>query len=173
MVDLIGKANMLVNTVDPMEAQAFTQLFQSNEGANCCTDESFRIHLEGTPASAWNKSAARIFATSLIESENLVDDWETRKCIMTAFTTRLRSLRKAYIDAKKPPNVQVELKINHKRYTRKSNVCYFTVGFCCQELSNQTFTVVSSSPRGNLQIPAVKWPPGDAGSTGHRWDVKR
>jgi hypothetical protein len=36
------------------------------ESGHCCSAEEFRVDLEDTPRSAWNTSAARVFAESFI-----------------------------------------------------------------------------------------------------------
>jgi len=52
----ITPANWMKNTVTEQEANEFDSRF-----GQCCDPTHFRVHLGGTPANAWNKSAISVF----------------------------------------------------------------------------------------------------------------
>jgi hypothetical protein len=117
-----GKQNLLVNHVQLAEAEAFEAQFKLNPSITCCSAEKFRIQLEGTAASRWNKSAAFIFADSLIKAENYEDNWDSRVIIAGMFYTRMRSLIRDYRNMQKSTAVQKELKAKANKYERKWTV---------------------------------------------------
>jgi hypothetical protein len=107
-----------------MEAQEFAQEFQeSQESVQCCEVDDFRIYLEGTPASPWNKSAGLVFVQSFLDShENFPDGWDIRTAVFTAYTTRLKSLIRDYRKLQKPIPDQKKMRAEHNKYERKSTV---------------------------------------------------
>ncbi|KAF9783891.1 hypothetical protein BJ322DRAFT_1109737 [Thelephora terrestris] len=61
MKKMIGEEFLTANTVDPQEIEKFDPL-----KGPCCDAENFRIHLDGTPANPWNRSAAEVFVAKFL-----------------------------------------------------------------------------------------------------------
>ncbi|KAA1480053.1 hypothetical protein DENSPDRAFT_752993, partial [Dentipellis sp. KUC8613] len=90
--------------------------------AVCCTAEDFRIDITGTPHSAWNESAGRVFAQSLLTSQGFEDTPDSRTAVERQFATRLKSLRRNYGSVGHSAAQISQEKSDHNRAQRKYNL---------------------------------------------------
>jgi hypothetical protein len=91
--------------------------------SECCTAESFRIHLADVPASPWNTLAKWIFVDSFFEAHpDYEDHADNRAWVAQAFYTRLRSLRKDFINSLKTAQEQTKIKEDGAKEQRKRTV---------------------------------------------------
>jgi hypothetical protein len=91
MVRLAGES-LLLPVVSDEEAEEFKASWK-NGSPHCCTAESFRIDIRGAPRSAWNRSAAQVFARSYVGHYRIQANPETLKDIADRAMTRIKSLR--------------------------------------------------------------------------------
>lgn len=89
----ITPANWMKNTVTEQEANAF------DPGSGpCCDPIHFRVHLEGTPANVWNKSATSVFVNDFlaIHPEYPSREESVREMIRMKTHATLESMIKQY-----------------------------------------------------------------------------
>ncbi|KAF9455284.1 hypothetical protein BDZ94DRAFT_1316412 [Collybia nuda] len=97
LVKLIGECNLYTSRVTEDESARFKELWIRYGGVlrePCCTAESFRIDLRGTPKNPWNTSAAQVFYHNLVPLAERSND--KFKQITDAFYTCIKSLKKEY-----------------------------------------------------------------------------
>ncbi len=102
----------------PEEVNAYT-----GQKGHCCTIEDFRLDLEGTPKSTWNKSAAYVFANAFAKLPDA--PCKDKKVIAEAFATHFVGLRVAYRKWKyagSPTHLQQQ--IARRRWQRKEYVSH-------------------------------------------------
>ncbi|TFK68612.1 hypothetical protein BDN72DRAFT_897950 [Pluteus cervinus] len=105
----------------PRELLTFSQRWNVDGGATagpCCTAQSFKIDIRGTPHSPWNQSAARVFTAHLIQSRNLPNTYQNWEQLTKAFFTRVKSLRDQ-ANKRQPVNAKAA-----RRAQRKRNLFY-------------------------------------------------
>jgi hypothetical protein len=112
---LIGRENLLVNTVTPSEAASAGTSIQ-------CTAQNFRIQIDGAPSSAWNRSAGKVFADSLINATDYPDTPEMRQIIYEAFIAHVGFLTGRYRHKQKPHIEQEATRKRAAKQQRKSSV---------------------------------------------------
>ncbi len=118
-----GKVFHLNRRVNQEELDTFCVSWNLDDGMSCracCDSTYFRFDLLGTPRSAWNKSAARVFAADYIKTNKL-----SKKCleeVMEAFFTRIKNLQAQYKLQLKGPTVVLAAKIKRRRDFRKYSV---------------------------------------------------
>ncbi|KAG6905566.1 hypothetical protein DXG01_001961 [Tephrocybe rancida] len=100
LIRLVGEEHLTTPLVAPHEAFAFEQPLdpRGEPTVLCCTAANFRFHLLGTPHHPWNKSAANIFADDALRFYNLERSVRTLRSIVSAFLTRVKSLRAVYMN---------------------------------------------------------------------------
>ncbi|KAJ7650511.1 hypothetical protein FB45DRAFT_696104, partial [Roridomyces roridus] len=87
---------------------------------------NFRIDIRGTRGSAWNKSAARVFAPIVMRNEGYPDTYETRHLILSAFTTHMDTLIWRFRHLNTSEEAQDLVESQARRRSRKYQV-YFLV----------------------------------------------
>ncbi|KAG1854901.1 hypothetical protein F4604DRAFT_1591062 [Suillus subluteus] len=85
----------------------------------CCTTENFAIEILGTPKSAWNVSATKVFARDFV-AHHPNSQYDTVK---KAFSTHLRSLKRAYKQAGLDEAALKARQKEDRRKERKRSVC--------------------------------------------------
>jgi len=120
MVRLAGES-LALPVVSAEEANAFEASWK-NGAPHCCTAESFRIDLRGAPRSAWNRSAAQVFARSYVGYYRIQANPETLKDIAARALTRIKSLRFEFIRKNKSQQRRDELERAGRRRGRKFTV---------------------------------------------------
>ncbi|KAJ7650503.1 hypothetical protein FB45DRAFT_731454 [Roridomyces roridus] len=86
------------------------------------SEQNFRIDVRGTRASAWNKSAARVFAPIVMRNEGYRDTHETRHLILSAFTAHMDTLIRRFRHLNKSKEEQESLESQARRRSRKYQV---------------------------------------------------
>ncbi|KAI0312352.1 hypothetical protein OF83DRAFT_1176721 [Amylostereum chailletii] len=107
------------------ELAEFTQLWELSQSVYACMMERFQIDIQGTPKSPWNVSAGRIFTKHVIAKFHFLDDSEVRQKIQEVFSTRVKSLRKEWMDTQKNPSERVVDTVEHRHWSRKEGVSNF------------------------------------------------
>ena len=106
------------NTVSEEEATTFNP-----ELGPCCSAANFRVHLEGTPCNAWNKSAITIFVSHFLVTHPEYPSQEdpVRDMIRMKSRATLESMIRQYRKVKTPrTNDQAEeLRLHKNRQERK------------------------------------------------------
>jgi len=120
MVRLAGES-LALPVVSAEEANEFEASWK-NGGPHCCTAESFRIDLRGAPRSAWNRSAAQVFARSYVGHYRIQANPEILKDIAARALTRIKSLRFEFIRKNKSQQRRDELERAGRRRGRKFTV---------------------------------------------------
>lgn len=89
-----GPDKVLDLTVTEQESTAFDDRWKASQGtADCCELSQYRILLLGTPASCWNKSAARVMARHLASEMKYEEtDYEGQKALEDAVMVHIRTL---------------------------------------------------------------------------------
>lgn len=125
------------NLMSREETKAFAVIWTNTKTAICCDIRNFKIDLLGTPRSAWNQSASRVFADYFIQVHG--DDY-TRATIQFSFFKRVRSvsslqitilssyeqvrsLQLAFKKSLMSPSVLAEEEVTQKRLGRMRSVC--------------------------------------------------
>jgi len=120
MVRLAGES-LLLPVVSNQEAEEFKESWE-NGPPHCCTAESFRIDIRGAPKSAWNRSAAQVFARSYVGHYRIQADAETLNDIANRAMTRIKSLRFMFQKKNISQQRRTELERAGRRYGRKFTV---------------------------------------------------
>lgn len=120
MVRLAGES-LLLPVVSNQEAKEFTESWE-NGPPHCCTAESFRIDIRGAPRSAWNRSAAQVFARSYVGHYRIQANAETLNDIADKAMTRIKSLRAVFRKKNMSHQQRIELERAGRRYGRKFTV---------------------------------------------------
>lgn len=85
----------------------------------CCTVENFTIEILGTPKSAWNISASKVFARDFVAHHPNYQYDAVRK----VFSTHLRSLKRIYKQAGLDEAALKARQKEDRRKERKRSVC--------------------------------------------------
>lgn len=118
MRKLIGKSALMENTVHRNEIEQFDP-----RNGPCCNATSFRIHLDGTPADPWNKSATAVFVAKFLATYPEVyptDSDEIVDMIYSKTRAAISSLIKEYrLQNNTQAEVRDEMNERKKRRERK------------------------------------------------------
>ena len=118
-----GKVFSLSRRVNQEELATFCASWNIDNGMSCrpcCSSEYFRFNLLGTPKSAWNRSAARVFAMDYIKTYKLSK--KHFDGVAEAFFSRVKYLQAQYKLRLKGPTVVLAAKIERRRNFRKYSV---------------------------------------------------
>ena len=118
-----GKVFNLNRRVNNEELETFRASWNVDDGMSCrpcCDSTYFRFDLLGTPRSAWNKSAARVFTIDFIKTHKLSKKRFDE--VVEAFFTRIKNLQAQYKLKLKGPTVVLAAKIKRRRDFRKYSV---------------------------------------------------
>ena len=120
MDKLITPANLMKNTVTVQEASMFNP-----DLGPCCDPAHFRVHLEGTAANAWNKSAMAVFVKCFLDThpeypahEKSVRDMVKIKS-HTALESRIRKYRESNVTRTAAELRERQLQKNRQERKRK------------------------------------------------------
>ena len=87
----------------------------------CCTAESFQLDVLGMPRSAWNMSAADVFAQDFVKSHPTVTcSVPTIKEMWIVHTERLKQTCRGHLAAQEIANVKLQRNRRRERKTRVS-----------------------------------------------------
>ena len=89
-----------------------------------CTANNFRLHLEGTPAHPWNKSATGVFVASFCEKYPQYSIDETEDHFKVHLDTLIRKYRNQQ-RSKDDPIAAKETKKQNRKNSRKASVSPF------------------------------------------------
>lgn len=96
----------------------------------CCTADDFRPNLRKSPKSPWNRSAARVFARHMNESQRY-RFWEAG-LIIEQFHNHLKQLQKMF----KLMNMELEVKEAEARRRRRDRRKYLVSLLTCESHCN-------------------------------------
>ncbi|THH15719.1 hypothetical protein EW146_g4801 [Bondarzewia mesenterica] len=102
----------IIATDDEQEVKDFDP-----KNGPCCIAQDFRLDLHGTPKSAWNVSATKVFAKDFIDLGT--HSFKDLKEVENVFTSHLRSLRREFLKRKLDATEQEEKKREASRLERK------------------------------------------------------
>lgn len=121
MRKLIPSSKWLKSTVTEQEASAFNP----NLGP-CCDRANFRVHLDGTPCDAWNKSATSVFVDDFLTAhpEYPSQDELVRNMVRAKSRAFLESMIRDYRRSKAGLNATEleEARVQKNRRERKRKV---------------------------------------------------
>jgi hypothetical protein len=152
-----------VNTVSPDEANNFNP-----DQGRCCTEDGFRVYLEGTDAHKWNVSAAQVFAASFMKDPSrqaLDPDVIGRK-----FRIYVRTLIRLYKSQQRTEQSLSLKKRENRRRSRKHNVSLPNIE--TESSTDKGYSVVLDTPCGCREIYRAPATSGDVGATWSGRDVK-
>ena len=121
--ELIPSDKWLKNTVTPQDIDDF-----NSKIGECCTADNFRLHLAGTPADTWNKSATRVLVNSFLEAHKQyesqnpdVRDMVMKKCGAAVISTirQYRSGRKHRTENSRRLELDNKSRAERKRSVRE------------------------------------------------------
>lgn len=123
LAELIPAAQWLKNTVTPQDLDDFDPTI-----GECCGADNFRLHLAGTPADVWNKSATRVFVNSFLEAHKQYEaqnadirDMVMKKCGAAVISTirQYRSKRKHRTENSRRLELDNKSRAERKRSVRE------------------------------------------------------
>ncbi|KAJ3716836.1 hypothetical protein C8R42DRAFT_724489 [Lentinula raphanica] len=122
--DLVGGRQYCLDVrVTDQEAKDFAVVFHKNPVAKPCTVDNFRYHINGKPASAWNKGAALVFVQYIQQNRLMkVPDKPTREALQKGFMKRIRTLHGYYLRTRLSKDATVERGKSGRKYGRKSTL---------------------------------------------------
>jgi hypothetical protein len=118
-----------------------------------CTAKQFRIDIQGTPGSEWNKSAGWVFVDDFLAKSRYRSSIEMRFTVHEAFTARVKSLTKVFREKIKSEAEQKEIKKKHHRYERKSSASESILPLNSKA---EIFLALSPQTRYHLQVQRVR-----------------
>jgi len=111
----VGENTAFTGVVHPLETLLVN--FDPRRGP-CCTVEDFAVEILGTPKSAWNVSATKVFARDfVVHHPNYRYD-----AVKKAFSTHLRSLKRAFEQAGLEEEASKARQKEDRRKERKRSV---------------------------------------------------
>lgn len=111
----------LINLADPDEVAAYNP--QSAEEINMmlpCTEDDFKLDLDGLPTSSWNIGVAHVFTRSFMREYTGFDADEAT--IAGLWLTHATSLRRAYLNSQLAPKDVERKQQEARRKARRDNV---------------------------------------------------
>lgn len=100
----------------------YEDAWASGSREEATSPENFRFDILGTPKSLWNKSAARVFAKSMIDCYGWSDTIELFDGICHAFTAHLETIIRAYKRSLESPEWRARHEADDRRRSRKYQV---------------------------------------------------
>ena len=90
----------------------------------CCTADTFRLHLAGTPCDPWNASATCVFADDflLANAATYPDSWTVRSMVLKKTRAYIKTLIKSFRNYTKNEAAKEEKRRAKNRRERKANV---------------------------------------------------
>jgi hypothetical protein len=125
LASLIPRRAQIVPLVTPEECVAYEAkiCLPQNVKLEATSADNFRFNVLQTSRSAWNKSAARVFATLAIDQLVLPDTYEMFNSITKAFETYLDTIIRRYKVSLKTSEQQTSLRSKQSHHSRKYQVC--------------------------------------------------
>lgn len=129
MAVMIPKRDWLQDVIYPDELQAWNP-----EAGPCCTSNTFKLNLKGTPLDDWNISASRVFTDHFLitHSDSYNDTWEIRQMVLKKSQAYIKTLIRLYRRQHVSSDVALQAKLAHRRQQRKASVSHLhpvVVGF--------------------------------------------
>lgn len=139
---LIPKRAQIVPLVTTEERTLYeVKILQPNNlRLQATSEDNFRFDILGTPKSAWNKSAARIFAGLAIRQLVLPNNLQMFNAISKAFETYLYSIIRRYKISLKSAEQKEHIRSNFAHYGRKYQVCLNFAIECLTLLTGFSFS---------------------------------
>jgi len=142
MLELVGLPKDS-KALPPSATEAEMEMWDPEQGY-CCMLANFCIDLSGNARSAWNKSAAKVFATGYLKKHKNCE--HSREIIEKGWLRYMTGLKtKSRLQKKDTAGVR-EHKAMHQQKQRKMEVC-----LCCW--SAIPLTVAISSILSSLNVP--------------------
>ena len=132
------------------EASEFAALWDANDGQcnHCCSASDFRVDLFGSPHSAWNVSAARVFCKDFRRFHKLPST--ASDDITRSFFTRVKTLKAELAGLNQDRAEQTKIARAMRRYRRKTTVCSVVTHNCplliCLKLFHRRFEMAQTHP---------------------------
>lgn len=111
--------------VTEQDAKKYEETWKSSGGTSpACTLDKFSVFFQGPPASAWNKSAARVLTQHLMTQTYHYpdDDYTNRAILERACLAHIRTMCHTYKASLKPSNVQLKKQKDGNKASRKQKV---------------------------------------------------
>lgn len=86
------------------------------------TESTFKYDITARPTSAWNRSAARVFAPIVIRNNNLPVTFDMRDKVEHAFSSHLERIFRRRQDAEKDQEYRDRQASRARRQTRRNSV---------------------------------------------------
>ncbi|RXW15904.1 hypothetical protein EST38_g9956 [Candolleomyces aberdarensis] len=103
--------------VDEDAAEEFEQDSKDSPEIRCCGTHNFQIDVTGGPHSAWNTSAALVFAESYLQTKGLPE--ADAPAVMQAFFTRVKSIKQERCQT---PKKRLKKATYLRKYTRRLDI---------------------------------------------------
>jgi hypothetical protein len=122
MATLIPQGDWLQDVIHPDELQAWDP-----QTGPCCTPDTFKLSLKGTPLDNWNVSASRVFTDHFLaaNTDSYPDTWEIRGMVLKKTQAYIKSLLRLYRKQFVGADVALQNKIAHRRRERKATASHF------------------------------------------------
>jgi len=119
MKQLINQDDWLKELVDDNELVRWDPKIQE-----CCTPQRFKLHLGGTPCSAWNASACRVFVDDFLATHRTIyaDVWAIRRVVLKKTQAYIKTLIRSFREKNRGENVKLAVRMAKNRRERKTNV---------------------------------------------------
>ncbi|KAK0214210.1 hypothetical protein EDD85DRAFT_963208 [Armillaria nabsnona] len=111
--------------VTEQDAKKYKETWKSSGGTSpACTLDEFSVFFQGPPASAWNKSAARVLTQHLMTQTYHYpdDDYMNRAILERACLAHIRTMCHTYKASLKPSNVQLKKQKDGNKASRKQKL---------------------------------------------------
>ncbi|KAK0468966.1 hypothetical protein IW261DRAFT_1345683 [Armillaria novae-zelandiae] len=112
------------------DAKRYEETWKSSAGTTpACGLDQFSVFFQGPPASAWNKSAARVLTQHIMRNiyNYTDDDYSNRSIIEAACLSHIRSMCANYRARLKPPMVQMQKQRDGNKASRKTSASIFLI----------------------------------------------
>ena len=119
MKGLFRQDDWLKEIVDDSELVCWDPKIQE-----CCTPQAFKLHLGGTPCSAWNASACRVFVDNFLVTHQEIypNVWAVRRMVLRKTQAYIKTLIRTFREKNRGENVKLAAKRAKNRRERKTNV---------------------------------------------------
>lgn len=120
MKSLIHEDDWLKDTVSDQDIADWN----SQQPRECCTADTFRLHLTGTTCDRWNESATRVFTDDFLvkNADTYPDEWTVRCMVLKKTRAYIKTLIHCFRNAPKGKDAKDELRRAKSKYERKVGV---------------------------------------------------
>ncbi|KAF8179249.1 hypothetical protein K438DRAFT_1977322 [Mycena galopus ATCC 62051] len=147
--ELVPKNDQIIPTVSVDERRGYEAIAllpsTDNRLSEATSEDNFRFDVLGTRNSAWNKSAARVFADLTMRHLGLKQTYELFEALRHAFIGHLERIIRRYKRSQQSIAAQLELKSGDRQQTRK------------YQLFQQRHYIAHDFPPFNRHIPMLEY----------------